>query len=58
MIEAGKVVLPEQAPWLADFENEILRFPNASHDDQVDALTQYLDWLRASVWENYRIRRV
>jgi len=58
MIEAGKIVLPEQAPWLADFESELFNFPAATHDDQVDALTQYLDWLRLSVWERLRIRRL
>jgi len=56
MIEAGKVVLPEQSGWLAAFESEILCFPSGENDDQVDALTQYLDWLRARVWERLRVR--
>lgn len=56
MIEAGRVALPEQARWLADFESELFSFPNGTHDDHVDALTQYLDWLRASSWEKLRIR--
>lgn len=30
--------LPANAPWLADFEAELLRFPAGRHDDQVDAL--------------------
>lgn len=34
----GMVMLPEQAPWLADLEHEMLRFPAGRHDDQVDAL--------------------
>jgi len=34
----GMVMLPEQAPWLADLEAEMLRFPAGRHDDQVDAL--------------------
>ena len=42
--EAGKILLPKEAPWLADFENELLAFPNARHDDQVDALLLFLDW--------------
>ena len=46
MIEAGKVALPHHAAWLADFEREISAFPNVPHDDQVDALSQYLNWLR------------
>jgi len=58
MIEAGRVVLPEQAAWLTDFEAELFAFPGGIHDDQVDALMQYLDWLRISVWERLRIRRL
>ena len=45
-VEAGRVSLPEQAPWLNDFEQEILHFPNAKHDDQVDAFSQFLNWMR------------
>ena len=29
--------LPESAPWLKDFQNELLAFPNGRHDDQVDS---------------------
>lgn len=43
-IEAGEVVLPEDAPWLAAFEKEILGFPSGRHDDQADALAQLLAW--------------
>ena len=35
----GKVYHPVNAPWLADFEQEILSFPYAKHDDQVDPLS-------------------
>lgn len=58
MIEAGKLVLPQQAPWLADFEAELFSFPDGAHDDQVDALTQYLDWKRSQVWEKLNIRQL
>ncbi len=34
-IEAGYVLLPERAPWLQDFQTEILQFPHGRHDDQV-----------------------
>ncbi len=43
-IEAGELLLPKDAPWLAAFERELLGFPNLKHDDQVDALTQLLAW--------------
>lgn len=43
-IEAGQLLLPENAHWLADFRSEILAFPNARHDDQADALSQLMNW--------------
>ncbi len=44
-IEAGDLFLPKAAPWLADFLKELLGFPRGRHDDQVDALSQYLNWI-------------
>lgn len=38
--EGGNVYLPEDAPWVDDFLYELCAFPNAMHDDQVDAFTQ------------------
>jgi predicted phage terminase large subunit-like protein len=58
MIEAGKVVLPEKSPWLADLEEELWLFPHAPHDDQVDALTQYLDWVRKNNSLKARVRAI
>lgn len=43
-IEAGALFLSEHALWRADFERELLGFPNVKYDDQVDALTQLLAW--------------
>ncbi len=43
-IEAGQVYLPKQAPWLAEFQNEVLAFPHGAHDDQVDSMSQFLAW--------------
>jgi predicted phage terminase large subunit-like protein len=48
LIEAGRVYLPETSPWLADFLDETASFPNAAHDDQVDAMTQALNYFRGS----------
>ncbi len=44
-IEAGRIAVPDAAPWLADFQREITLFPNGKHDDQVDSLSQFLKWL-------------
>jgi predicted phage terminase large subunit-like protein len=48
LVEAGRVFLPKEAPWLADFVEEISAFPAAPHDDQVDAFTQALNYSRES----------
>lgn len=58
MVEAGKLSLPEHAPWLTDFEAELLTFPNAAHDDCVDALTHFLAWIRDKQSTEIRIRRL
>jgi len=42
--EAGQVHLPEQASWLATLLHEILAFPKARHDDQIDSVSQFLNW--------------
>jgi predicted phage terminase large subunit-like protein len=39
------VRLPEHAPWLNEFLEEVTVFPYAASDDQVDAMTQYLSWM-------------
>ena len=44
LIEAGHVYVPSEAPWLADFLNELLGFPYGRHDDQVDSVSQFLNW--------------
>jgi len=43
-IEAGRVALPEDAPWLGDFETEIFRFPEPETWDQIDTLSQFLKY--------------
>jgi predicted phage terminase large subunit-like protein len=46
MFETGKVFLPRNAPWLAQYLEELLGFPNQRHDDQVDSTSQALDWFQ------------
>ncbi len=45
--EALQVYLPRRAPWLGEYLAELLGFPNARHDDQVDSTSQALYWLTA-----------
>jgi len=37
-LEAGRVLLPKGAGWVAGFLDECAAFPNAPHDDRVDCL--------------------
>ncbi len=45
VIERGDVLIPKNAPWLDEFHSEILAFPGGKHDDQVDSLSQFLNWI-------------
>ncbi|MFP3025976.1 MAG: phage terminase large subunit, partial [Wolbachia sp.] len=56
VIESGRVFLPQQAVWLNDFEYEILIFPEAHYDDQVDSTVQYLQWMRKINTSAFRVR--
>jgi predicted phage terminase large subunit-like protein len=46
LIEAGRVFLPESAPWLDCYIDEMAAFPSGVHDDAVDSTTQALNFLR------------
>jgi predicted phage terminase large subunit-like protein len=52
MIQAGDVTIPESATWLLDFRKELISFPAGKHDDQLDALSQYL------ISADFHIRKV
>ena len=41
----GRIYVLKNQPWTVDFRNELVRFPVGSHDDQVDALTLYLEFM-------------
>ena len=45
LIEGGRVRIPGRAPWLDNFMAELLAFPEGTHDDMVDSLSQFIDWL-------------
>jgi predicted phage terminase large subunit-like protein len=47
VIEAGRVHLPSSADWLGDLRSEVLSFPFGRHDDQIDSMTQFLNWERS-----------
>jgi predicted phage terminase large subunit-like protein len=45
--EAGVIYLPDGAPWVDEFLDELHAFPKAAHDDQVDAFVYGIRWLMA-----------
>ena len=49
LIESGKVLIPAEAAWLADFQTEVVNFPKGKHDDQVDSMSQFLNWVKSHV---------
>jgi predicted phage terminase large subunit-like protein len=42
--ESRQVHFPREAPWLGDLLHELLAFPNGRHDDQIDSISQFLNW--------------
>jgi predicted phage terminase large subunit-like protein len=43
--ERGAVFFPTNNPhWLKPLQHELLGFPNCKHDDQVDSVSQFLNW--------------
>ena len=48
IMEAGRLWIPKGKKWSEDLIEELIRFPNAAHDDQVDALTMAVHYLKES----------
>ena len=46
IVENGRLFLPTESVWLGEFKAELLGFPNVRYLDQVDALSQMLEWVR------------
>ena len=57
-LQGGSLILPKAAPWLDEFLMEYLAFPGGKHDDQIDALSQFLNWRTGAetspplIWDN------
>tara|TARA_R110002020_G_scaffold462247_1_gene681695 strand:- start:191 stop:1201 length:1011 start_codon:yes stop_codon:yes gene_type:complete len=48
IMEAGRMWIPKGKKWSDDLVEELIRFPNAAHDDQVDALTMAVHYMKES----------
>jgi predicted phage terminase large subunit-like protein len=57
LVEAGRVKLPEVSGWSADFINEVISFPNGTHDDQVDSMVHALVYMKRQPWHRLPIEK-
>lgn len=48
LIENGRVFLPRDAHWLADYIDELIAFPSCKYDDQVDSTSQALNYMKTN----------
>lgn len=51
-----RLPIPESAPWVHDFTEELEQFPAVDHDDRTDAFTMGILWLERLLEEGLRIR--
>jgi len=58
ILESKKVLILKDAKWKKDFLLEATSFPNGLHDDQVDTLTQFLNYIKdkKEIKRNPRLR--
>ena len=48
IMEAGRLFIPRGKEWAGDLYDEALAFPNGAHDDQVDAMTMAIQYMKDS----------
>ena len=53
LFENQQVLFPADASWLDECEREVLGFPGARHDDIVDSIAQFLNWVRDEAGSGY-----
>jgi predicted phage terminase large subunit-like protein len=46
VIESGRIFVPTQAPWLVDYQTQLIQFPLGRNDDMVDSTSQFLDYIQ------------
>ncbi len=54
IIEAGRVFIPDKAPWLINYETQMAQFPYGRHDDMVDSTSQFLQWAHKPKYKKHK----
>ncbi len=44
--ENRQVLFPQNAPWLDQCLAKVLGYPSAKHNDVIDSISQYINWVR------------
>jgi predicted phage terminase large subunit-like protein len=57
-IEGGQVYLLNQASWLGDLQAELLQFPHGRNDDQVDSISQFLNWIDRRLGSSWSVEEL
>lgn len=55
-VESGNCYVPANASWLNDFLSEHEKFPNDTHDDQVDTTSMMVEYFNSRIEYNPRAR--
>lgn len=58
LIQAGQVHLRSDARWLQDLRHEVVQFPSGAHDDQVDSISQFLNWAQSNRYPAVGMARI
>lgn len=53
-LECGNLIIAENLSWKREFEDEMLAFPHGKHDDQVDALSQMVNWYVTNIRNKHK----
>ena len=60
-LEAGNLLIAKNQDWVDELEVEMLSFPVGKHDDQVDSISQFINWFnlkRRAVCDSPKIRKL
>lgn len=60
-LEAGNILIADHEEWTQELEIELLSFPSCKHDDQVDTISQFINWYNLSrkiIPQSPKIRKI